>query len=58
VKKEVPTLKNVLLTLKKEIKFPGGKEFFRRVLKKIVVLNSKSAKNRRSFLMENTAAAT
>jgi hypothetical protein len=35
VKKEVPTLRNVLSTLKEEIKFPGCKGFMRRVLIKI-----------------------
>jgi hypothetical protein len=36
--------------LKEEIKFPGGKEFLRRVLKKIG-FKFKKCKNRRSFLM-------
>jgi transposase len=51
VKKEAPTLKNVLSTLKEEIQFPGGKEFLRKVLKKIGI-KFKKCKNRRSFLME------
>jgi hypothetical protein len=50
VKKEVLTSKNVLSTLKEEIKFPGGKEFLRRVLKKVFKFNK--CQNRRSFIME------
>jgi hypothetical protein len=56
VKEEVPTLENVLSTLKEEIKFPGGKEFLIRVLKRLV-LNLKSAKNKRSFMGRDDTVA-
>ena len=53
VKKEVPTLNNILQTLKEDIDFPGGKEFLRKILIKIG-FQFKKCKNQRSFLMERS----
>ena len=52
VKKEVPTLKSVLLQLKEDIGFKGEKEYLRKLLKAIG-FKFKKCKNKR-FLMERT----
>jgi hypothetical protein len=44
-------MRNVVFILKEAIKFPGGKEFLRRVLKKIG-FKFRKCKNEWSFLME------
>jgi hypothetical protein len=54
MKNKVPTLKNVLPTLKEEIKFAAGKKFLRTALNK-TAFKCKKCKNKRSFLMERGA---